>query len=616
MTQSPKNNARRQPLKLLLYQPDSDRNAHHLVVAELEEAGFAVSADVVGDLEQFGQKLRQGSYDLAINSVHLSSAVHSLDARSNDSDFLAREAVAQVQAMAEACPMGIMSLDLDGNVKMWNNGAERMFGWTEAEVLGKKLPTIPEDGEQEYQQLLRAQFDGASHFGIELKRRRKDGSPIDINLWTVPLRGKNGEIRGNVAITAEVRTTAENHRQYLELKAREEEARKEIRVERRFRELLEAAPDAIFEIDEGGCIVLANAGAERLTGYKREELLGQAVEMLVPVEHRARHTGHRAQYVHAPSTRPMGNGLNLHLRRKDGTQVPVEISLSPLHYDGAVRVTVIARDITERRRNERQMREIHERFAAELTATNRKLELRNLEIERADRLKTEFVASMSHELRTPLHTIIGFAEILSEELEGPLNEKQKRFIGHIHKDSLHLLDLINDVLDISRIEAGRLELRPETFDLTAAIDEVLATIRPQAVNKSLGLGSTISPGTAMHADRMRFKEILYNLLSNAVKFTPEGGAIRVEAIRRDEVDEICVSDTGIGIPADEQAAIFDKFYQVGSTTKGVREGTGLGLAITKQLVEAHGGRLWLKSAPGKGTRFYFTMPAGGQTANA
>jgi PAS domain S-box-containing protein len=351
-----------------------------------------------------------------------------------------------------------------------------------------------------------------------------------------------------------------------------------------------------------------NAVAEKLSGYSRHELVGQSVDIMVPSELRAKHIDHRASYWNHPVTRPMGSGLNLHIQRKDGTRVPVEISLSPVKYDSDVRITAIIRDITERKRAEQQIREIQERLTAELTATNRQLELRNREIDRANRLKTEFVASMSHELRTPLHTIIGFAELMAEELEGPLNEKQKRFVGHIHKDSLHLLELINDVLDLSRIEAGRLELRLEAFDMMAAIDEVLATIRPQAVAKSLNLGAPVPLSISLHADRVRFKEILYNLLSNAVKFTPEGGRIRVDAITRDSLAEVSVSDTGVGIPAEEQAAVFDKFYQVGSTTRGVREGTGLGLAITKQLVEAHGGRIWLESEPGRGSHFHFTMP--------
>jgi PAS domain S-box-containing protein len=595
----------RQPLKVLLLQPNRVRSDD--VVAELEGAGFQVHADIVENLEAFEERLRAGRYDLAINGLQFASAVQTLEQHRRRAEEAALEAAGKVHALFEACPLGIISLDLDGSVRMWSRGAEQIFGWREEEVLGKKLPTIPKDQEQEYHRLLQAQFSGTSHAGVELRRQRKDGSFLEVSLWTVPLRNVQGVITGNVAILADLTATQVAEQQYSELRAREEAARTQIRAERRFRELLEVAPDAILEIDAQGRIVLVNAVAEKLSGYSRDELLGQSMEIMVPSELRDKHIDHRATYWSQPVTRPMGSGLNLHIQRKDGVRVPVEISLSPVKYDGDVRVTAIIHDVTERKRAEQQIREIHEQLTAKLTATNEQLELRNREIERTNRLKTEFVASMSHELRTPLHTIIGFAELMAEELEGPLNEKQKRFIGHIHKDSLHLLELINDVLDLSRIEAGRLELRLEMFDMMAAIDEVLATIRPQAVAKSLNLRASVSTSVTLHADRVRFKEILYNLLSNAVKFTPEGGRIRVEATTRDSFAEVSISDTGVGIPAEEQASIFDKFYQVGSTTRGVREGTGLGLAITKQLVEAHGGRIWLQSEPGRGSRFHFTI---------
>ncbi len=599
----------RRPLRILLFQPNRTRLDQ--VVTELKGAGFEVHADVAPDLDSFQSRLREGSYDLVLNGLQFASAVQELEQQRKRAENAATEASAKVQALFEACPLAIMSLDLKGAIRLWNRGAEQMFGWRAEEVLGKALPTIPPGEEKEYERLLQAQFNGISHAGVEVHRQRRDGSLARLSLWTVPLRDPQGSITGNVAILAETADARSAEQRYSALLAREEEARSQFRAERRFRQLLEAAPDAILEIDAAGHIVLVNAGAERLSGYSRDELLGQSLEIMVPSELRTQHIHHRGSYRENPSTRPMGSGLVLHVQRKDGTLVPVEISLSPVHYDADTHVTAIIRDISERKQAEAQIREIQERFTGELTATNQELALRNQEIERANRLKTEFVASMSHELRTPLHTIIGFAELMAEELEGPLNDKQKRFIGHIYKDSLHLLELINDVLDISRIEAGRLELRRSTFDLTAAVDEVLATIRPQAMAKSLHLAESAAPGVQLRADRVRFKEILYNLLSNALKFTPEGGRISVDTEIADGFARITVTDSGIGIPPEELNSIFDKFYQVGSTTRGVKEGTGLGLAITKQLVEAHGGKIWVRSDTGQGSSFHFSMPLEG-----
>jgi signal transduction histidine kinase len=181
-------------------------------------------------------------------------------------------------------------------------------------------------------------------------------------------------------------------------------------------------------------------------------------------------------------------------------------------------------------------------------------------------------------------------------------------MSHIHRDSLHLLELINEVLDLSKIEAGRLELHPEQFEMAAAMDETLSSIRALAAPKFINVEKRVASGVSLYADRVRFKEILYNLLSNAVKFTPDGGQVWIEEAITGSIVTISVVDTGIGIPAEEHESVFDKFYQVGPTTKGLREGTGLGLAITRRLVEQHGGKLWVESAPHKGSRFAFTLP--------
>ena len=372
-------------------------------------------------------------------------------------------------------------------------------------------------------------------------------------------------------------------------------------AERRLGELLESAPDAILELDKDGRIVLLNRMAEQLFGYSREEMLGLTVEALVPEAARGTHQRHRAQYLSHPVTRPMGSGLKLEARRRDGSLFPVEISLSSVKSETGFRVTTIIRDISERRQMESRLRATEEKYI-------RELELRNREAERANQLKTEFLGNMSHELRSPLHTVIGFAQLLAEEKEGPLNEKQKRFLSHIQNDSLHLLDLINDLLDLSKIEAGRLELRYEVFPVDAVIAEAIASVQPRATAKALYIETDVSISTPVCADRLRFKQILHNLLTNAIKFTPEGGRVRVQAEGRDHLAEISVSDTGIGIPEDQQQAVFDKFYQVRAGIQGGSEGTGLGLAITKRLVDQHGGSLRLKSEPGSGNCFTFTIP--------
>ena len=268
---------------------------------------------------------------------------------------------------------------------------------------------------------------------------------------------------------------------------REQEALTQARVERRYRELLDAAPDAIIEADQDGRILTLNTATEASFGYSREELLGQPVEVLVPDHVRGSHAGRRAEYRDHPVTRPMGIGLELLGRRKNGSTFPVEISLSPVKSEQGFRVTAIIRDITRRKEIEDRLQSVQAKYTRELELRNQEIELRNQEIEKATRHKSEFLANMSHELRTPLHTVIGFSELLAEETKGPLNDSQKRFVSHIHKDSQHLLTLINEILDLSKIEAGKLQLRRELLDIAEVIDDALASIRPQALQKSISL---------------------------------------------------------------------------------------------------------------------------------
>ncbi|HEY6341895.1 MAG TPA: PAS domain S-box protein [Bryobacteraceae bacterium] len=493
-----------------------------------------------------------------------------------------------LRALLDASPNAIIAVDGEGTVQLWNRAAEAMLGWSESEIRGRPLP-------------LDVQLPKPSSGETEIRIARKDGVSIDADLRATPWSDAQGNRRGTLLILADATDQHRIQRELVELTHQEQKARSEARLERRFRELLEAAPDAILEVDREGRIVLLNRVAEKMFGYSREELLGGTVELLIPEHLRARHADYRIQYWHSPATRPMGIGLALQGKRKDGSQFPVEISLSPVDSEEGLRVTAIIRDISERTQAEDRLRAIREEYTHEL-------EERNRLIERANRLKSEFLASMSHELRTPLHTIIGFSELLTEELEGVLDERQKRFFGHIQKDSQHLLELINDLLDLSKIEAGKLQLRREVFDARAAVEEVLTSIRPLVQAKSQSITAAVDDLPALEADRTRFKQILLNLLSNAVKFTPDGGSITIEGALLDEAVEFSVSDTGVGIPKEEQELVFDKFYQVGQTSKGVREGTGLGLAITRHLVAEHGGKLSVASQVGRGSRFSFTIP--------
>jgi signal transduction histidine kinase/DNA-binding response OmpR family regulator len=249
----------------------------------------------------------------------------------------------------------------------------------------------------------------------------------------------------------------------------------------------------------------------------------------------------------------------------------------------------------------------------QLAAANKELDLRNREVERATRLKSKFLASMSHELRTPLNAIVGFSDLLAEQTAGELNDKQKRFVNHIKQGSAHLLQLINDILDLSKIEAGQLELRSETFRINEALPEVLSTIRPLAMAKQVTVQHPLEADLPIYADRVRFKQILYNLLSNAVKFTPKDGRISIECAENGDFVTISVTDTGIGIRAEDLEIIFEEFRQVEGSNGATQEGTGLGLAITKRLVEQQGGKISLTSELGRGSRFTFTLPAAAKT---
>ncbi|MGH8634874.1 MAG: GAF domain-containing sensor histidine kinase, partial [Burkholderiales bacterium] len=232
---------------------------------------------------------------------------------------------------------------------------------------------------------------------------------------------------------------------------------------------------------------------------------------------------------------------------------------------------------------------------------------RQLEI--ANKHKSEFLANMSHELRTPLNAIIGFSEVLVERMFGEMNAKQEEYLRDIHSSGQHLLSLINDILDLSKIEAGRMELEVSEFNLPAALQNALTLVRERAQTHGIALKLHVDKKLAgIRADERKFKQIVLNLLSNAVKFTPDGGRVDVDARRNGEAVEVSVKDTGVGIAKEDQEAVFEEFRQVGRDYTIKQEGTGLGLTLTRRFVELHGGKIWVKSVPGKGSTFTFTLP--------
>jgi len=495
-----------------------------------------------------------------------------------------------------------------------------------------------------------------------------------------------------------------------------------------YRQLIESAPDAMVVVDERGAITILNGQAEQLFGYARDELVGSPIEILVPERFRNAHAPQRTKFTQAPKLRPMGSGLELFGRRKDGSEFPIEISLSPLRTEAGLLVSSVIRDVTLRKRAETERKEVEDaarlssdrllsavesihgmlalydaqdrlvlcnsswrdfvsesvsgpvvgRSYAELLDLGIKARLyelgdepedafrrrcleyrRNLagaldlktrdgrslrvnerrtleggtistiwdvtddveheaELKRAQAVaedassaKSEFLSSMSHELRTPLNSILGFAQLLQRDRKAPLNDAQKDKLDYVLKGGEHLLRLIDDILDLSRIEAGRIAVSLEPVGLAEVFIEVKNTLDPMAARAGVAfeLGAVPPELSTVIADRTRLSQILINLGSNAMKYGKPGGKATLSATGGDGgFVRIVVTDDGIGIPLDKQKKIFQPFHRAGQET-GPIEGTGIGLAITKRLAELMHGRVGFESTPGVGSVFWIELPS-------
>jgi len=377
--------------------------------------------------------------------------------------------------------------------------------------------------------------------------------------------------------------------------------------EEKFRTLFESAPLGIMIVDMESHIIQVNDKIEEFFNYNRSDLIGKKVEILVPERFRIAHAEHIRNYYKNPSRRPMGEGLDIYGRRKDGSEIPFAIALSHIKVKDAMFNIVFIDDITELREKEKEK----EQFLKIIQSNIVELNIANRQLEKASTMKDEFLANMSHELRTPLNAILGMSETLLEETYGPLNTEQEKSVKTIEESGKHLLSLINDILDLSKIEAGKFELQPSSVKILPVCKACLAMIKQQAHKKHLQIITNFdSEVIIISTDERRLKQILVNLLNNAVKFTEEGGKIGLEVLcdRKNNRVNFTVWDEGIGIAEEDVGRLFKPFTQIDSRLSRRYEGTGLGLALVARLTELLGGMVSVKSVSGKGSRFTVTLP--------
>ena len=476
----------------------------------------------------------------------------------------------------------ILTMDPRGNVTSWNQGAEQIKGYTEDEIIGRNFSCFypKEDVEAGKPGAALAEAARLGRSEDEGWRVKKDGTRFWAEVVVTALQDESGQLHGFGTFTRDV-----TERKRIENALADSKAR--------LQAIVDTALTAIVTMDGHGVITGWNPRAEAIFGWSQDEVLGNPLaETIIPTQHRAAHRAGLARYLATGEGPVLGKVLELSALERGGREFPVELAISPATAPGGSPLFVgFVRDISARKQ------------AADAIANL------NSELKIANQHKSEFLANMSHELRTPLNSILGFSELLLDDTSARYDAStHQKFLSQINTSGRHLLALISDILDLSKVEAGRMTLKLESFSVSDVVGDVLATIEPIATKKRIAIKADVAAAGKLEADAGKFKQMLLNLASNAVKFTPEGGMVSMDARRLPEGVEIAVTDTGIGIAQSDLDRLFKEFQQLDSGPGRRQEGTGLGLALTKRLARLHGGDVRVVSEVGKGSTFTISLP--------
>jgi len=497
----------------------------------------------------------------------------------------------------------IQSVAPDSHFISVNKTWRKMLGYNKEEVANLTLwDIIHPDFIPHCREVFQKVMSGKAINNVETVFVAKDGKPITVE-GNINCRFKGGEVVATRGIFRDI-----TERKRVEEALRESEGK--------YRALVENATDFIYMIDKDNRVLSLNESAANLFGKAPGELIGKTLFDLFP-EEIAAHFSKNLKWVSETGRTKTTETKMI----AAGREMWISASLSPVkdHKDKVISVMGVTRDITERKRMDDELQQKNEQLdaqneelqsqAEELMAQQQELLEKTREVEEANQLKSEFLANMSHELRTPLNVIIGFSELLADEVPGKINKEQRQCLSDILGSSQHLLNLISDVLDLSKIESDKMKLSLTNIALTEVVESLARTMMPILAPRKQSLDIEIEEGLPLvHADKAKVSEVFLNLLGNSAKFTPDGGKLKIEAVREGDWCRVSMIDDGIGIKTEDQEKIFEPFYQLDNPQTQKKEGTGLGLRIAKQIIEKHGGQIWVESEYGKGSRFTFTLP--------